>query len=89
MYSSLHVHCCHRRPLFVSETQLKATGTFRSDRLALLVLYGENFVLLSANALEPAAAATSAGEDAERVPVLKLLNYAEVRVAAAAAAAVV
>jgi hypothetical protein len=72
---------------FVSEAQLKATGTFRSDRRALLVLYGENFVLLSADALDaPAAAgstagaAAAAGEETERVPVLKLLNYAEVRV---------
>jgi hypothetical protein len=45
------------------------------------VLYGENFVLLSADALEaPAAAPAAAGEETERVPVLKLLNYAEVRV---------
>jgi hypothetical protein len=85
----LHVHFLDCRPLFVSEAQLKATGTFRSDRRALLLLYGENFVLLSADALETAAAATAgspagaaaaAGEGTDRVPVLKLLNYAEVRV---------
>jgi hypothetical protein len=77
--------------LFVSQAQLKATGTFRTDKSALLVLYGENFVLLPADALDPpaaaaatgsatasAAAAAAAAEDTERVPVLKLLNYAEV-----------
>lgn len=58
---------------------------FRTNKRALLVLYGDALALLAADAIEAGSTGASAAagdgsftDTAERVPALKLLDYAEV-----------